>query len=116
MTAAAQTYDVAANSGLIDRIPARRREQIFLIPVEEVASIVADGELLKITTEENQTFVINFRLKDLEARLDSRKFIRLSRAALVNLDMVAHIAPMSGGTYTAILKHGQDIAASRSGW
>lgn len=113
MAAAAQTYDIAKRTDQINWIPARKRDQIFLIPVEEIASIIADGELLRITTEENQTFVINFRLKNLEARLDGKLFIRLSRAALVNLNMVAHISPLPGGLYAAILKNGQEIPVSR---
>jgi two-component system, LytTR family, response regulator len=109
----AEVYETSKRTDPIDRIPVRKRDQIFLVPADEVASIIADGELLHITTEENQSFVINFRLKDLEARLDGRKFIRLSRAAIVNLNMVAHISPQPGGMYSAILKNGQEIPVSR---
>ncbi|HEX8637812.1 MAG TPA: LytTR family DNA-binding domain-containing protein, partial [Pyrinomonadaceae bacterium] len=81
--------------------------------VAEIASIVADGELLHLTTDKNQKYVVNYRLKDLESRLDEKKFVRLSRGALVNAEMIARVAPMPGGTYSVALKNGQEIASSR---
>ncbi|MBA2736491.1 MAG: LytTR family transcriptional regulator, partial [Pyrinomonadaceae bacterium] len=65
------------------------------------------------TTDKNQKYVINFRLKDLETRLAPDKFIRLSRGALVNLEMISRVSPMPGGTYLIALKNGQEIASSR---
>lgn len=113
LTRAVKTYDDFERSGLIDRIPVRKRDAIYLIPVGEIASIVADGELLRITSLDNQRYDINFRLKDLEPRLDERKFVRLSRGALVNLDAVERVSPLPGGTYEVFLKNGQEIASSR---
>jgi hypothetical protein len=43
---------------------------VTLLPVRQIASIVADRELLRITTVKNEQHVITYRLKDLEARLD----------------------------------------------
>ena len=110
---AAATYEASTRNEPLTRIPVKKREDIYLVPVGEVASIVADGELLHITTAENERFVINFRLKDLEARLDADRFIRLSRSALVNLDHVSRVSPMPGGTYTIVLANGQELASSR---
>ncbi len=107
------SYDSAERSEPLDRIPVRKREEILLVPVSDIASIVADGELLRIATHENDKYDINFRLKDLELRLDERKFVRLSRGALVNLDAIASVSPMPGGTYLVSLKNGQEIASSR---
>ncbi|MCA1623410.1 MAG: LytTR family transcriptional regulator [Acidobacteria bacterium] len=78
-----------------------------------MASIVADGELLHLTNLQNKKYTINFRLKDIEARLEPNKFVRLSRGALVNLEMIARINSMPGGTYQVTLKNGQEIASSR---
>jgi len=110
---AASTYDESSSSGHLERIPVRQRDTIVLVPVDEIASIVADGELLHITTIDNKKYTINYRLKDLELRLDERKFVRLSRGAISNLDMISRIAPMPGGTYQIILKNGQEITSSR---
>ena len=110
---AVQTHDELERADLLERIPVKKRDEIYLVPVVEIASIIADGELLRITTVENQRYDINFRLKDLEPRLDPSKFIRLSRGALVNLDVVSHISPMPGGTYAVSLTNGQEVTSSR---
>jgi DNA-binding LytR/AlgR family response regulator len=107
-----RTYDDRP-SGPLERIPVRHRDDIILVPVGDVASVTADGELLNIVTRANQKYVINYRLKDLESRLDEKQFVRLSRSAIVNLDMVDRISPMPGGTFLVSLKNGQEIASSR---
>jgi two-component system LytT family response regulator len=111
--AATGAYESSAGSDLLDRIPVRDRDEILLIPVAEVASIVADGELLKISTADRRRFTINYRLKDIEPRLDGRTFVRLSRSALANVDMISKVSPMPGGTYVIVLKNGQELQSSR---
>lgn len=110
---AASTYEELGRSDLLERIPVKQRDEFYLVSVDEIASIVADGELLRITTQDGIRYEINFRLKDLEGRLDAKRFIRLSRGAIVNLDSVSHISPMPGGTYVVSLKNGQEVASSR---
>jgi two-component system, LytTR family, response regulator len=109
---AASAIDTSAAEPL-ERIPVKKRDEIFLVPVAEIVSIVADGELLFITTSQKEKYSINFRLKDLEVRLDPKKFVRLSRGAIVNLDMIASISPMPGGTFLVTLKDGQELVSSR---
>jgi len=113
LKAAAAVYEENSRQILLERIPIRLRDEILLLPVSEVVSIVADGELLHLTNLQNKKHTINFRLKDLEARLDSKQFVRLSRSALVNLEAIARISPMPGGTYSVALKNGQEISSSR---
>ena len=110
----AQAYDAFERTELIERIPVRKRDEFYLVPVDEVASIVADGELLRITTVENQRFEINFRLKDLEPRLDPARFVRLSRGSIVSLSSISHITPMPGGLYLVSLTNGQELSSSRA--
>lgn len=114
LQAAIENYETNAMKERLERIPVRVGEEILLVPVSEIASIIADGELLHITNLQNKRFVINYRLKDLEARLAPEKFLRLSRSAIVNLEEIAKISPMPGGTFLVTLKNKQEIASSRS--
>ncbi|HEX8248761.1 MAG TPA: response regulator [Pyrinomonadaceae bacterium] len=108
-----RAYDENARAELLERIPVKKNDEIFLVPVREVVSIVAEGELLHIATTQNRHYTINYRLKDLEMRLAPEKFIRLSRGALANLEMIAKISPLPGGTYLVTLKNNQQLTASR---
>lgn len=97
----------------VERVPVRVRDEIVLVPAAEIASIVADGELLHLTTDSNFRYTFNFRLKDLEARLDPEKFVRVSRGAIVALSMISSVSPLPGGIYQINLANGQQIVSSR---
>src|SRR5262249_1069646 len=97
----------------LERIPVRRREEVIIVPIQQIASIVADGELLNITTVRNEHHTITYRLKDLEQRLDPNRFIRLGRGTLANVDLITKGRVMPGGTHGAVLGNGQKLAVSR---
>jgi two-component system LytT family response regulator len=111
--AAATSYEEATRPALLERIPVRQKDEIVIIPVKEIASIVAEGEILRLTTTGNETYTITYRLKDLEARLDPAQFVRLGRGALANLEMLRRVSAMPGGTYVATLSNGQQLGISR---
>jgi two-component system LytT family response regulator len=95
------------------RIPVRRKNEIVLLDVGEVASVIADGELLHLTTVRGVKHTIAYRLKDLEARLDREEFIRLSRGTLANISAITKAVPMPGGTFVLSLSNGQELQSSR---
>jgi two-component system LytT family response regulator len=111
--AAASEYAAHAPTSMLRRIPVRKKDEIFLVPVDQVVSIVADGELLHIVTRTNERFTITYRLKDLEARLDPAQFVRLSRGTLVSVAAIQKISPMPGGTYILALTNGQQHQVTR---
>src|SRR5205814_6692825 len=88
-------------------------DEIVLVPVGELVSVVADGELLHLKTAENATHTICYRLRDLAARLDPDRFVRLGRGTLVNIEMIRRIVPMPGGTFTVVLNNNQEYKVSR---
>jgi two-component system LytT family response regulator len=111
--AAVDAYEAAVRSPYLERIPVRHREEVVIVPVHQIASIVADGELLNITTMQKEVHTISYRLKDLERRLDPARFIRLGRGTLANIDLITKVSLMPGGTHEAILSNGQKLQVSR---
>ncbi len=111
--AAVEAYEATVRSPYLERIPVRQREEVVLVPVSQVASIVAEGELLHITTIQKARYTITYRLKDLEQRLDPARFIRLGRGTLANIDLIAKVGLMPGGTHEATLSNGQKLQVSR---
>jgi two-component system LytT family response regulator len=106
-------YESASRGPHLERIPVRRRDEIVILPVAQIASIVAEGELLYLTTTKGDRHTITYRLKDLEARLDPARFIRLGRGTLANVDQVVKVNVMPGGTHEALLANGQKLQVSR---
>jgi len=97
----------------LERIPVRRRDEIVIVPVSQIASIIAEGELLYLTTTKNERYAITYRLKDLETRLDPARFIRLGRGTLANIDLITKVNVMPGGTHVAVLSTGHKLQVSR---
>lgn len=113
LDAAVNDYESNPRLPQLERIPIRQRDEIIILPVGQIASIIAEGELLHLTTIRNEHHIINYRLKELEVRLDPNRFLRLGRGALVNIETISRIAPMPGGTYIVILTNNQQIKVSR---
>jgi two-component system LytT family response regulator len=110
---ALQALDRSGASRPLTRIPVRHHGDIVLVPVNQLSTIVADGELLHLTTSTKARYTVRYRLKDLEARLDPSRFVRLSRGALAAIDQIVRVTPMPGGTYSVALRNGDLLDASR---
>jgi two-component system LytT family response regulator len=106
-------YESSLRPSALERIPVRRGGEIILVPVASVASIVAEGELLYLTTVKGERHTITYRLKDLESRLDATRFIRLGRGTLANINEIVKVRILPGGTHVAQLANGEQLQISR---
>ena len=111
--AAIAAYEASIGPPYLERIPVRHREEVLIVPVHHIASIVAEGELLNLTTIRSEHHTITYRLKDLERRLDPARFVRLGRGTLANVDLITKVSVMPGGTHVAVLSNGQKLPVSR---
>lgn len=89
------------------------RGQIFRIDVNEIERIDAAGDYMCIYTAE-QTLVLRETMKDLEKRLDPRKFQRIHRSTIVNLDNIRSVKPHTNGECFLTLASGAQVKVSRS--
>lgn len=110
---AADEYEAITRPPLLERIPVRQQDGIVIVPVKSIASIVAEGEILRLTTEQNEAYTLTYRLKDLEARLEPGRFVRLGRGTLANVEMMCRVSSMPGGTYVVTMSNGQELGVSR---
>jgi two-component system LytT family response regulator len=113
LAAASAVLETASPLRPLERLPIRHKGDTLLLPVRLIASIVAEGELLHVTTITNERHVLSHRLHALEARLDPRRFVRLSRGTLAAIDQIQKVSPMPGGTYQVQLANGQTLQVSR---
>jgi two-component system LytT family response regulator len=49
----------------------------------------------------------------LEARLSSKRFVRISRSAMVNVEHIKELQPMLHGEYVAVLRNGMRLTVTR---
>ena len=72
----------------------------------------SEGGLTKLVAEGAQ-YWMDPTLNELEQRLDAARLFRVSRAALINLNSVAEVFPMPGGSGEVLLRNGQRLEVSR---
>jgi two-component system LytT family response regulator len=103
----------ALAGGPISRLFVRVGGTLVALPVERVSRFEADGDYV-IAHEGNARHVLHLALSRLESRLDPRRFARVHRAHLVNLDQVRAFRPDVGGNLEAELLDGARVPVSRA--
>ena len=89
------------------------RGQIFRDDVDTIEKIDAAGDYMCIYTGDN-TLILRETMKDLEKRLDPRRFQRVHRSCIVNLDQVRQVKPHTNGECFLVLESGSQVKVSRS--
>ena len=89
------------------------RGQIFRVDVDSIERIDAAGDYMCIYTGDN-TLILRETMKDLEKRLDPRRFQRVHRSTIVNLDLVKQVKPHTNGECFLVLDSGAQVKVSRS--
>ena len=82
-----------------------------LLPTREIAQFTAEEGLARAVTA-SATYLTDYTLADLEARLDGA-FIRASRGDLVNIDWIERITAVGDGSATLVLRDGRSIHVTR---
>ena len=94
-------------------INVKDRGQIFRVEVGSIEHIEAAGDYMCIYTGDN-SLILRETMKDLERRLDPRKFQRVHRSTIVNLDQVRQVKPHTNGECFLVLDSGAEVKVSRS--
>jgi len=89
------------------------RGQIFRVDVDTIERIDAAGDYMCIYSGDN-TLILRETMKDLEKRLDPRRFQRIHRSTIVNLDLVKQVKPHINGECFLVLNSGAQVKVSRS--
>ena len=97
---------------IIDKIVAFRDKEVFILSYEEIIRIFAQDKNVIIKTKAG-TFSSRLTLYELDNRLDKKRFIRISRSDIVNLDFVKKLDLSFTGTIAVELKNGDIAYVSR---
>ena len=103
----------ALAGGPISRLFGRLGGTLVALPVERVSWFEADGDYV-IAHAGDARHVLHLSLARLDARLDPRRFSRVHRAHIVNLDQVRAFRRDAGGNLEAELLDGARVPVSRA--
>jgi len=108
-----QGEDSYASNRYEKLINIKDRGQIYRVDVDSIEKIDAAGDYMCIYTGDN-TLILRETMKDLEKRLDPRRFQRVHRSTIVNLDQVRQVKPHTNGECFLVLDSGSQVKVSRS--
>ena len=102
----------ALTQGPMRRLFARAAGRVVPIRVASIELLQACDDYVIVHADGKQ-FTMNLTLSELEARLDSRVFVRVHRSYVVNLDHVASWTRFDGSRFQITLRSGKTVMASR---
>ena len=105
--------DEMASNRFEKLINIKDRGKIFRVDVDTIEVVEAAGDYMCIKTGDN-TLILRQTMKDLEKRLDPRRFQRVHRSTIVNLDLVRQVKPHTNGECFLVLDSGSQVKVSRS--
>lgn len=95
------------------RLVIRSTGKLIVIKVEEVQWFEAQGDYICVH-HGGKRHLLRERLTALENSLDPGQFARIHRSAIVKIDCIQEIQPLTNGDYAAILTTGEKLTISRS--
>lgn len=98
-----------------NRVVVKVGSEIVIVPVNEINYLEAYDDYVKIFTSKGH-YLKKRTMNHYENVLDNTKFLRTHRSYLINLEQLTRIEPLEKNTYLAILRSGQKIPVSRSGY
>jgi len=99
--------------GPISRLFVRSGGALVPVPVDRVSWFAADGDYV-VAHVERARHMLHLSLNRLEARLDPKRFLRIHRTHIVNLDRVATFRRGARGQLVAELTDGTRLPVSRA--
>jgi two-component system LytT family response regulator len=96
-----------------ERLVVKTGSQTLLVPVEDIDWVESAGNYVTLHVGREQ-HLLRETMAELEARLASRRFARVHRSALVNVDRIHSLAPTLSGDHRLVLRDGQELTLSRT--
>jgi len=99
----------------LERILVRDGTRVHVIPAASVDHIEAQDDYVTIFTAGKKYLKLE-RLSDLESSLDGRRFVRVHRSHIVNIDRLVRLETYAKDSRIVILTDGTRLPVSRSGY
>lgn len=96
----------------LERIPVRNGDHVVLVDVGDIVWIKANRNSVEIHLV-GRTHELRETMATLASRLDPRRFARIHRSAIINVDRVKSIHPWFNGHHVVTMDTGQQLRMSR---
>ena len=96
-----------------ERFLVRSGHRMYFVAANDVEWADAAGNYVRLHAN-GRAHLYRDTMKAFESRLDSRRFVRIHRSAIVNIDRVAQIEPYVHGEYVVTMRDGTRLTSSRA--
>lgn len=96
----------------LDRLMIKDGGRVLFLRVDEIDWIEAAGVYVQVHAA-GKIWLHRISLGELEARLDARRFLRIHRSTIVNLQRIRELHPHSHGDFLVALHDGTELKLSR---
>ena len=103
----------AEKPAYLDRLAVKSGGRVQFFRVEEVDCIAAAGDYMCLHIGKKPHYVRE-KMGALEEKLDPRRFVRIHRSTIVNIDRVYELRGHDSGGYVVHLRDGTELKLSRS--
>ena len=111
----AELAAAARPPGPVERILIRDGARVHILPVESIDCIEAQDDYVLIRSAGKQ-YLKHDTLAHLETQLDPKRFVRIHRSYLINIERLARVEPYAKDSRLAILQDGTKMPVSRTGY
>ncbi|HNU43569.1 MAG TPA: LytTR family transcriptional regulator DNA-binding domain-containing protein, partial [Cyclobacteriaceae bacterium] len=98
-----------------NRIVVKTGNKVKIIPVHDIHYLEADDDFVKIVTAEG-AYLKNKTMSFYEQTLDQQQFVRVHRSYILHISQITKIEPYQKETHLAVLRNGQQIPISKTGY
>lgn len=98
----------------LERIVVKDGTKVHIIPIEKLDYVEAQDDYIALRSEK-KNYLKQQTISSIEAQLDAKRFVRIHRSYIVNLERIARIEPYTKDSRVAVLQDGSQLPVSRSG-
>lgn len=105
--------ELKARSSHVERLVIKAGGRAFFLKTEEIDWIEAEGKYVRLHVGK-ESYLLREAIGSMEGQLDPKKFPRIHRSTIVNIERVRELQPWFHNEYRVILKDGTELMLSRS--
>src|SRR5205085_376669 len=105
--------ELKAESNYLERLVIKSGGRIFFLETDEIDWIEAEGNYVSVHTGK-KSHLIRETISNLESKLDPKKFLRIHRSSIINLNRIQELQPWFHGEYHILLQDGTQLTLSRN--
>lgn len=103
----------APRQTFLDKILVKGTDRVRLIAVDQIRWIEADGMYVKLHTRDGASHLHRALLGTLDRSLDARRFVRVHRSTIVNIEMVEEVRQDAHGEHVLVLRDKTELRVGR---